>query len=188
MAMRGQALIDWGSKATAVQTIAWPDGDGLWNTADLPAEQPMPTCRLLAHDLHADVSSAAVEIYPRSAGLSQGLWLSYISEELGISFTTPVAIGVDNTTVVAYADSTVKRSKIRRIDTQQDWVSAMRDSKICRLWEVDIKENVSDLLTKIHEADQFGRLRDCCMVLQAIPTEQPAGASPVKVQVRRAGS
>ena len=29
MAMHGQAPIDWGSKATAVQTVAWPNRDGL---------------------------------------------------------------------------------------------------------------------------------------------------------------
>ena len=79
------------------------EGGDSWATADLPAEGPMPTCHALARDLHTDVSSAAVEIYAGSVGLSQGMWLSYISEELGISFPTPVCIGFDNAAAVAYA-------------------------------------------------------------------------------------
>ena len=82
---------------------------------------------------------------------------------------------MDNATAVAYANSTVKCSKIQNIDTWQDWVSAMHNSEICRLWKVDTKENESDLLMKIHEVDQFERLRDRCMVLQAILTGQPTG-------------
>ena len=141
----------------------------------------------MARDLHADVSSAAVEIYAGSVGLSQGMWLSYVSDELGISFPTPVSIGVDNATAVAYANGTVKRSKIRHIDARQDWVRATRDDSICKLWKVDTKENESDLLTKIHEADQFERLRDRCMVFRQIPKEQPADADRVQAQVRGAG-
>ena len=154
MAMCGKALVDWGSKATAVQTVAWPEGDDQWATAKLPAEGPMLTCHPLARDLHADVSSDPVEIYAGS-GPSQGLWLSYISGELGVSFPTPVSIGIDNATAVAHASGTVKCSKIRHIDARQDWVGAMRNSSICKLWKANTKENESDLLTKIHEADQF---------------------------------
>ena len=130
LAMRDRAPIDWGSKATAVQTVAWPGGDDHWNAAELLAEQLIPTCHPLAHDLHADMSSAAVEIYAGSAELSQGLWLLYVSRELGISFLAPVAIGIgaDNAAAVAHANGTVKRSKIWHIDTQQDWASAMCDS------------------------------------------------------------
>ena len=186
MAMRDRAPVDWGNKATAVWTVAWPQGDDRWAMAELPAEGPMPTCHPLAHDLHAGVSSAVVEIYAGSVGLSQGLWLLYISEELGISFPAPVAIDVDNATAVAYANGTVKRSKIRHIDTRQDWVSAMRDRSICKLRKVDTKENDSDLLTKIHEADQFERLRDRCMVFWAIPMGQPTDADSLQVQVRGA--
>ena len=62
----------------------------------------------------------------------------------------------------------------------------MRDDGICKLWKVDKKENESDLLTKIHEADQFERLRDRCTVFRQIPKEQPADAGCPRVQVRGA--
>ena len=127
-------------------------------------------------------SSASAEIYAGSVGLSQRMRLSYVSEELGIDFPTPIAIGVDNATAVAYANGTVKRSKIRHIDARQDWVRAMRDSKICKLWKVHTLENESDLLTKIHDPDQFERLRDRFMVFQKLPTEQPYGADSRSIQ------
>ena len=76
MAMCGWVPIGWGSKATAVQTVAWPDEDGPWNTANLSAEQLMLTCHPLVHDLHTDMSLVVVEIYAGSVGLTQGLWLS----------------------------------------------------------------------------------------------------------------
>ena len=60
----------------------------------------------------------------------------------------------------------------------------MRDSNICKLQKADTKENESDLLTKIHEADQFERLRDRCVVFRAILTGQPADADSLQVQLR----
>ena len=167
------------SEATSVQTVAWPEGDGSWSTATLAADGPTRTCHSMARDLHAEVSSASAKIYARSIGLGQGMWLSYVNEELSITFLTPIAIGVDNATAhaVAYTNGTLKRSKIRHIDARQDWVPPMRDSSTCKLWKVHTLENESDLLTKIHKPDQFERLRSRCMVLQNIPTEQRNGAA-----------
>ena len=101
----------------------------------------------MAHDLHAHVSSASTKIYAGSIELSQGMWLSYVSEELDINFPTPIAISVDSTTAVAYTNGTVKRSKRRHIDARQDWVRAMRDSAICKLQKAHTLENESDILT-----------------------------------------
>ena len=42
------------------------DSDGDWATAELLAEGLMQTCHLLVHNLHADMSSATVEIYASS--------------------------------------------------------------------------------------------------------------------------
>ena len=99
-----------------------------------------------------------------------------MSEELGIDFPTPITISVDNMTTVVYTNSTVKCSKIRHIDAHQDWVQAMQDSNICKLWKVHTLENGSDLLTKIHGPDQFRGLCSRCMAFQKILTEQPYSA------------
>ena len=114
MAMRGRALVDWCIKASraAVQTfkLAWPEGDDRWTTAELPAAHMrgrcQPSIRSRATCTPMYPASATVKIYAGSVGLSQGLWLSYISRssESASSFPTPMCIGADNATAVAYAN------------------------------------------------------------------------------------
>ena len=133
MQQRGKAPGGLGKQGTSVQTVAWPQEDGSLNTAATEATGPTPTCHSMVRDLHADVSSASDEIYAGSIGLSQGIWLSYVSEELSIDFPMPIAAGADSASAVAYANGTVKHSKIRHIDARQDRVRAMRDSAICKL-------------------------------------------------------
>ena len=94
-----------------------------------------------------------------------------MSDELGIDFPTPIAIGVDNAAAVVYANSTVKRSKLRHINARQEWVQAMRNSATCKLWKAHTLENESNLLTKIHEPEQFKGRRNCCIIFQKTPTE-----------------
>ena len=86
-----------------------------------------------AKDLPADVSLAVVEIYAGSAGLSQELWLSCVSQELGIVFLTPINIGVDNSTAVAYANGAIEHNKICHNDDSQDSVGVLRGSTTCQL-------------------------------------------------------
>ena len=52
-----------------------------------------------------------------------------------------------------------------------------KNGTVWKHWKVHTLENESDVLTKIHESDQFERLRSRCMVFQKIPTEQPNGAA-----------
>ena len=177
MQQQGKAPVDWGSKATSVQTVAWPERYGSWSTTTLAAEAPTLTGHLMVSDLHADVSSTAAGIYAGSIGLSQGMWLPYVSKELGIAFLKPINIGMDNATAVAYANGTMKCSKTRQIDAHQDWVQAMRGSLVCKVWKVRTLENESDLLTKIHVPDRFVRLHSQCMVFQKTPTGQPGDAA-----------
>ena len=89
MAMVGLVLIEWGSKASSIKF-----GDDTWRT-----EVPLggvPVCHPLVKDLHADVSSAASEIYAASVALSEFLHLSYVLDELGWSINLLLEIRVDN--------------------------------------------------------------------------------------------
>ena len=81
----------------------------------------------------------------------------------------PIEIGVDNATAITFASGTVKKSKLRHIDARQDWVQALRDSKLVKLIKVDTKDNYADLMTKILEPETFANLRDGMMVNVAIP-------------------
>ena len=128
-----------------------------------------PTCHERVRELHADVSSAAAEIYAASVMLSRTMYLSYVNEELGIPYELPIEIAVDNTTAIAFASGTVKKSKMRHIDARQDWVQALRDGDLVKLVKVDTKNNLADLGTKVLDPDTFERLRDCMMVCHPIP-------------------
>ena len=193
MSVRGRAPIDWSSTATSVQisdavdryehTVAKATAAGVgsaeWKNAPRYARLGNPTCHTAVTELHADVSSAAAEIYAASVMLSRTLYLSYVSDELGIPFETPIKIQVDNQTALSFATGTVKKSKLRHIDARQDWVQALRDATLVKLAKVHTSDNLADLGTKLLEPDTFEGLRDRIMVNRPIPQsklEQPNGA------------
>jgi hypothetical protein len=66
----------------------------------------------LVSALHADVSSAAAEIYAASVALSRLLYMSYVCDEMGQEFEMPIEIGVDNATAITFASGTVKKSTV----------------------------------------------------------------------------
>ena len=109
-----------------------------------------PTCHPAVTDLHADLSSAAAEIYAASTMPSCMLYLSYISDELGILFKTPIKIHVDNhwQTALSFAIGTVKKGKLRHIDTQCLWIQRrVRDGSF-ELRKVLVTGNPADIFTK----------------------------------------
>ena len=206
VSMRGSAAVDWSSTATSVQisdTIDWyehalaaaasadlgsPERDG----ALLFAKLGNLTCHERVRKLHADVSSAAAEIYAASMMLSHMMYLLYVNEELGIPYALPIEIAVDNTTTIAFASGMVKKSKMRHIDARQDWVQALRDGNLVKLVKVNTKDNLADLGTKLLDPETFERLRNGMMVCHPIPatnlelgshsdSEAPATLVPTQV-------
>ena len=114
------AALDWSSTATSVQIsdaidryeqavaaaasadLGSPERkDALWF-----AKLSNPTCHARVRELHADVSSAAAEIYAASVMLSCMMYLLYVNEELGILYELPIEIAVDDTTTIAFASGT----------------------------------------------------------------------------------
>ena len=78
MAMLGSVPIEWGLKSSLIKFSE----DTWWTEVLLSG---VPVCHLLVKDLHADVLSAASEIYAASVALSEFLPLSYVSDETGWS-------------------------------------------------------------------------------------------------------
>jgi hypothetical protein len=113
----------------------------------------VPVCHPLVKDLHADVSSAASEIYAASVALSEFLHLSYVSDEMGWSIDLPLEIRVDNAAAIAFSGGNTCRSKLRHIDVRQQWVTQLRNAEVCKLVKVDTKANLADLFTKMHTAN-----------------------------------
>jgi len=162
MAMLGSVPIEWGSKASSVKF-----GDDAWRT-EVPIGG-VPVCHPLVKDLHADVSSAASEIYAASVALSEFLHLSYVSDEMGWPMELPMEIQVDNAAAIAFGGGNTRRSKLRHIDVRQQWVTQLRNAEVCRLIKVDTKANLADPFTKMFTADEHARLRDMYMFEQKMP-------------------
>ena len=161
----GTAPILFGSKSTTVQ-FGEPDYDGLGGSH---RGLNLPTCHPKMQELHADVSSAAAEIYAASVALNEILHLAYISDELGYEFPCPIPLEVDNASAIAFSKGMTKRSKLRHIDARQAWVEALRDQTIVELVKVDTKSNIADLNSKLLDQVTFERLRECIMFKHALP-------------------
>ena len=70
-------------------------------------------------ELHADVSSAASEIYAASITLNEFLHLAYITDELRLKMPAPIQLECDNATAILFSKGTTCRSKLRHIDAHQ---------------------------------------------------------------------
>jgi hypothetical protein len=163
----GEAPIIWSSKCTSVQFAAHNVPAGFaWGRP------------IVAHpdiaDNHADVSSAAAEIYAMGTATMDVLALSYVCSEAGIQFPRTFVLQVDNAAAQAFASQTTYsgRSRLRHVDARQEWVQALRDSKLVKAVHVDTTQNLSDLFTKALDLGTFIRFRKQLMHFHAIPVVQ----------------
>jgi hypothetical protein len=118
---------------------------------------------------HADLGIAGPEIYGLGNGVADFLGLSYIVEELGLpSIALPMRVNVDNMTAVAFSKKTVRRTRLRHIDTRQWWVRAVRDTGLCNVQHLETKLNLADFFTKGLAPREFIKFRDQLMILPPI--------------------
>jgi hypothetical protein len=160
----GEAPIIWSSKCTSVQFAAHNVPAGFaWG-------RPVVAHPDIA-DNHADVSSAAAEIYAMGTATMDILALSYVCSESGIQFPRTFVLQVDNAAAQAFASQTTYsgRSRLRHVDARQEWVQALRDSKLVKAVHVDTTENLSDLFTKALDLATFTHFRKQLMHFHALP-------------------
>ena len=142
--MLNGAPVQWTSKASSV-AFAHPD----------------------IGEAHADMSSAAAEIYCAGNATCEILGLGYIIEESGMEFPKPAPLQLDNATAESFANNSTQRSKLKHIDCRQEWVRMLRDKNLIKPVHVDTKKNVADLFTKILPASTFQGLVN--MIMRPIP-------------------
>jgi hypothetical protein len=109
---------------------------------------------------HADVSSAACEIYGAAQATFSILYLSYCADEMGIAFQRPSVLEMDNAAAEVFTNNTALNSKLRHIDQRQHWVQVLRDRNLIKAIHVDTKMNLADIFTKSIEGPTFRTLRD----------------------------
>ena len=161
----GEAPIVWSSKCTTVQFAAHNVPAGFaWG-------RPVAAHPDIA-DNHADVSSAAAEIYAMGTATMDILALSYVCSEAGILFPRTFVLQVDNAAAQAFASQTTYsgKSRLRHVDARQEWVQVLRDSNLVKAIHVDTTANLSDLFTKALDLATFIRFRKQLMHFHFIPT------------------
>ena len=112
---------------------------------------------------HADMSSAAAEIYAASNACCDFLHLGYVADEMALDYPQPFKLEVDNQAAEVFINDTAFKSKLKHIDCRQEWVKTLRDKSIMVPAHIDTNENLADLFTKILDKHTFTRLRDTIM-------------------------
>jgi hypothetical protein len=114
-------------------------------------------------EAHADVSSAAVEIYSAGNATFDILATKYVVEEMGMEFPTPFTLEMDNDAARIFVNATAQKTKLKHIDCRQEWVRTLRNKDVCNPVHIPTKDNLSDIFTKILSGPEFERLRAMCM-------------------------
>ena len=120
----------------------------------------------LIGEAHADISSAASEIYGTANATYDILHSSYAAEEMGLVFDLPFTLKMDNTAAEIFCKNSAFKSRLKHIDARQEWVKTLRDRTIMTPVHVDTKENVADIFTKIFSRKEFERLRSKIMIFK----------------------
>ena len=118
----------------------------------------------LGTDGHADISSAASEVYAAGNATIDTLGLSYCAAEMGELFPKPFILQMDNNAAQIFCKNTALNTKLKHIDQRQEWVKALRDRGIMTPVYVNTKENLADMFTKPLTGDTFRYLRNKFLV------------------------
>ena len=111
-------------------------------------------------EAHADISSASVEIYGAGNATMEIMGVSYIAEEAGIEFEFPFTLELDNQAAIIFCEGSASKTRLKHIDTRQQWVQMLRDKNLVVMEKVPTDCNLADLFTKILPKPTFVKLRD----------------------------
>ena len=115
-------------------------------------------------EAHADMSSAAVEIFAVGNATLDVMGLSCVVAEMGMTFPFPFTLGMDNDAARIFCLGSAHKTKLKHIDCRQEWVRKLRDRDIMTPVHVDSKDNDADLFTKILSREPFEMVRNRIMV------------------------
>ena len=100
-------------------------------------------------DSEVKMSSGEAEVCAASEGLKLAKHIKYICDELGVDVPDRIYIGVDASVVVAFANNTQVRSKMKHVNLSWAWVQDLKDKYVVNLYKIDSATNPSDFSTKI---------------------------------------
>ena len=115
-------------------------------------------------EAHAEISSAASEIYCAANATLDMMHIRHTSDEMGIYFPRPATLLMDNSAAEIFINNTALKTRLKHIDCRQMWVRTLRDKSIIKPQHVDTKDNLADIFTKILPPKTFVSLRNKFMI------------------------
>ena len=115
-------------------------------------------------EAHADISSAAVEIFSVGNATMSIMGLSYVVEEMGMAFPIPFTLEMDNDAARIFCIGAAHKTKLKHIDCRQEWVRTLRNRDIMTPVHIDSELNDADLFTKILARGPFEKVHNRVMV------------------------
>ena len=97
---------------------------------------------------HADMSSAAAEVYAAGNGSKDFMHLSYVASELNLEYPEPIVMQLDNRAAEIFCNNTCLNSELKHIDVRQEWVAVLQNAGILIAVHVDSKQNLADAPTR----------------------------------------
>ena len=114
-------------------------------------------------EAHADISSSAAEVYCAANATFDILHLSYIVEEMGMTFKLPALLRMDNAAAEVFTNNSANKTRLKHIDCRQEWVKMLRNKALIKPVHVPSEDNLADIFTKILPRTVFANLRDRMM-------------------------
>ena len=116
---------------------------------------------------HATTSSGESEVFALGQACKSFMWAKYVLEDMAFEFPTPLQVGVDATTALAFTrGGYTPTSKLRHVRQQQQWVQDIRGPLFTYV-HVPTDSNKSDLGTKQMGGVRFQYLRS--LVMKPLP-------------------
>ena len=106
------------------------------------------------------LSSCEAEYVALSETIKELLWLSMLTQELGIKQSRPLRCYIDNQAAKKIAENDVNHERTKHIDIRYHFIRQWVTSGKVELYYINTKENVSDLLTKATTRSTFANLVD----------------------------
>ena len=101
--------------------------------------------------------SADAESRALGTGVSRGLELQYVADELGVSTPTRLNAFTDATAAIGFAKNNGGATRMRHIDVREGWVQQNRNRKNLSIHKILGTDNPSDFFTKIMAKSEFAR-------------------------------
>lgn len=101
------------------------------------------------------LSSTEAEYIALAATVQEAIWLTQLSEELGVKSKDPITIFCDNQSAIQLSESDGYRQRSKHIDIRYHFIrNVIKEGKI-KIVYINTKENVADSLTKAVTSEKF---------------------------------